>query len=81
MYPPNPNDDLQRHVRNSTDPYNASVGGNSTRGSVIALLVIVAVIGGIIILSMVGEPPAQAPAAESEAPAPESITGGSAPAE
>lgn len=81
MYNPNPNDDLQRHVRNTADPYNAHATGSSGRGGLIALLVIVAVIGGIIVLSMMGEPPAQAPTSETGAPAPESITGGTTPAE
>ncbi|WP_104018969.1 hypothetical protein [Roseovarius nitratireducens] len=81
MYTPNPNDDLRRHVYNTADPYNAPPRGNSGRGGLIALLLIVVVIGGIVVLSSISAPPAQAPT-PAQAPAPESITGGTtAPAE
>ncbi|RXV66463.1 hypothetical protein C6W92_04710 [Roseovarius sp. A46] len=81
MYTPAPNDDLQSHVRNTADPYNANPSGNTGRGGLIALLMIVVVIGGIVVLSSIAAPPAQAPT-PAQAPAPESITGGTtAPAE
>ncbi|MFB9151207.1 hypothetical protein [Roseovarius ramblicola] len=80
MYTPTPNDDLHSHVRNTVDPYHANLSGNTGRGGLIALLLIVVVIGGIVVLSSIAGPPAQAPATD-QAPAPESITGGSAPAE
>lgn len=81
MYTPAPNDDLQSHVRNTADPYNANPSGNTGRGGLIALLMIVVVIGGIVVLSSISAPPAQAPT-PAQAPAPESITGGTtAPAE
>lgn len=75
MYPPN--EELHRHHRTGTDPYNAPVTGGSTRSGLIAMLIILMLLGGLIAYSSLSSPPAETPAAV-ETEAPDSIMSGGA---
>lgn len=75
MHPPN--EDLHRYSRNGVDPYNSPAADTSARGGLVAMLIILAFVGGLIAYSSLSTLPAEVPPAV-DTEATESIIGSGA---